>query len=50
MERERLKTSETPPARSRFARDLKPFRANPYLTFALLLSAVIIISLMIMTN
>jgi hypothetical protein len=50
MDRERLKTSETPPGRSRFGRDLKPFRASPFLTFAILLCAVIIISLMMITN
>jgi hypothetical protein len=50
MDRERLKPSAMPPARSRFARDLKPFRGSPLLAFAILLCAVIIISLMIMTN
>jgi hypothetical protein len=50
MDRDRRRTSATQPARGRFVRDLRPFRGSPFLAFALLLCAVIIITLMIMTN
>jgi hypothetical protein len=50
MDRDPLRASATQPARRRFVRELKPFRGSPFFAFAILLCAVIIISLMIMTN
>jgi hypothetical protein len=50
MDPERLQSSTRPPVRSRFSRELKPFQGNPLLAFAILLCAVIIISVMIMFN